>query len=322
MHSKERVEEKIRELQRSYRDWTIKEEDYRKSYEYLEKKYWTPIWDKVVAYFKNLKNFKNIDKNLKPEECKLTEQEKQLLMNDDYYRIHVKPSRKPKKILSWWLVIFIVLLLVLICRYIFYMPSKTYLKVENFSEMGDPIQIPTTWSMTKIVEGETITVTYLAEYTLSWRVLALSQYWENIFERLLWSAYLKDNLLRYKDVGIWWWFLTEDDYAKRLKRKSYYRTMFPEIKSMEDWKYISQKYSVRDIELHFSHNHLIPENDKIKKDLRWIRIGDYVQIKGYLVSLNWDQGYHLSSSMTREDTWDWACETILVTDIKWLKEKK
>jgi hypothetical protein len=26
--------------------------------------------------------------------------------------------------------------------------------------------------------------------------------------------------------------------------------------------------------------------------------------------------------MTREDTWDWACETILVTDIKWLKEKK
>jgi hypothetical protein len=44
--------------------------------------------------------------------------------------------------------------------------------------------------------------------------------------------------------------------------------MFPEIKSMEDWKYISQKYSVRDIELHFSHNHLIPENDKIKKDLR------------------------------------------------------
>ena len=111
MHSKERVEEKIRELQRSYRDWTIKEEDYRKSYEYLEKKYSTPIWDKIVTYFKNLKN---IDKNSKPEESKLTEQEKQLLMNDDYYRIHVKPSRKPKKILSWWLVIFIVLLYLLI----------------------------------------------------------------------------------------------------------------------------------------------------------------------------------------------------------------
>ena len=248
MHSKEWVEEKIRELQRSYRDWTITEEDYRKSFEYLEKKYSTPIWDKIVTYFKNLKN---IDKNSKPEESKLTEQEKQLLMNDDYYRIHVKPSHKPKKILNWWLVIFVVLLLALICRYLFYMPSKTYLKVENFSEMWDPIQIPATWSMTKIVEGETITVTYLADYTISWRVLALSQYWENIFERLLWSAYLKDNLLRYKDVGIWWWFLTEDDYAKRLKRKSYYRTMFPEIKSKEDWKYISQKYSVRDIELHF-----------------------------------------------------------------------
>ena len=89
MHSKAWVEEKIRELQRSYRDWTITEEDYRKSYEYLEKKYSTPIWDKIVTYFKNLKN---IDKNSKPEESKLTEQEKQLLMNDDYYRIHVKPS--------------------------------------------------------------------------------------------------------------------------------------------------------------------------------------------------------------------------------------
>jgi hypothetical protein len=30
----------------------------------------------------------------------------------------------------------------------------------------------------------------------------------------------------------------------------------------------------------------------------------------------------LKSSLVRDDNWDWACETILVTDVVWLKEKK
>jgi hypothetical protein len=60
----------------------------------------------------------------------------------------------------------------------------------------------------------------------------------------------------------------------------------------------------------------------VKRLLRWIKKGDYVQIKWYLVALTWDKWYNLRSSLVRDDTWDWACETILVTDVKWLKEKK
>jgi hypothetical protein len=228
-----------------------------------------------------------------------------------------------KKTHHWWTYIVLTLCFVWFLFYWFvYMPNKTYIYVDDFTKIWEPIQKSTSWWFTKFVEWENIRFQYLAEYVITWRVLATAQYWATLVERLLWSWALTDNAIRYRDVWIWWWFLADEDYASRFSRWSYNRFLFPSVESKTDWDYISQKYSWDDIQLHFSHNHLIPKDDHVKRLIRWIKKWEYVQIKRYLVSLLWDKWYELSSSLVRDDSWDWACETILVTDVVRLKEKK
>ena len=218
-------------------------------------------------------------------------------------------------------------LFLLILLFIFFIPflalafMKSYEHVDSFNSIWEPIQTPATWWAVIYVDWETINVDFLAEYDIKWRVLATAQYWDNIFQRALGWVYREDNIIRYKDVWIWWGFLTQDDYVKRFKWMSLSRYLLPEYKSYEDYLYIKGRFSWEDINSHMSHNHLIPADSHIQKLLRWIKKWQYIHIKWYLVGLNWNRWYHLVSSLTRDDQWDWACETIYVTDVTWLKEK-
>lgn len=198
---------------------------------------------------------------------------------------------------------------------------KSYEYVDSFDNIPEPVQIPTSWLSIVNIEWDMVNIEFLAEYDIKWRVLATAQYWGNIFERALWWQHLEDNIIRYKDVWIWWWFLAQDNYVKRFNRTSLSRFLIPEYKSYEDYLYIKSRFSREDINTHMSHNHLIPANDRIKKLLRWIEEWQFIHIKWYLVKLSSSRWYQLTSSLTREDQWDWACETIYVTDITRLKEK-
>ena len=214
-----------------------------------------------------------------------------------------------------------ILLLMFFVPIIVFMFMKSYERIDSFDNIPEPIQIPTTWWTTMNVDWDVVNIDFLAEYDIKWRVLATAQYWDNVFERALGSVYLEDNIIRYKDVGIWWWFLTQDEYVKKFNWTSLSRFLLPEPKSYEDWLYVKDRYSREDINSHMSHNHLIPANDRIKKLLRWIKKWEFIHIKWYLVRLHSNRWYHLVSSLTRDDMWDWACETIYVTDITRLKEK-
>ena len=215
----------------------------------------------------------------------------------------------------------IILLLMFFVPIIVFMFMKSYERIDSFGNISDPIQIPTTWWTTMDVDWDIVNIDFLAEYDIKWRVLATAQYWDNVFERALGSAHLEDNIIRYKDVGIWRWFLTQDEYVKKFNWTSLSRFLLPEPKSYEDRLYVKDRYSREDINSHMSHNHLIPANNHIKKLLRWIKKWDFIHIKWYLVRLHSNRWYHLVSSLTRDDMWDWACETIYVTDITRLKEK-
>lgn len=229
---------------------------------------------------------------------------------------------KKKKGLGKYEILLLILLAIFSIPFVVLYFMKSYEYVDSFDDIPEPIQIPTSWWTTINVDWDIVNVDFLYEYDIKWRVLATAQYWENIFEKALGSAYLEDNLIRYKDVWIWWWFLTQDDYVKRFNWMSLSRFLLPEYKSQEDYLYIKDRFSWEDINSHMSHNHLVPADDRIKKLLRWIQEGQFIHIKWYLVRLYSDRWYQLVSSLTREDMWDWACETIYVTDITRLKEKK
>ena len=315
-----RLERKRDALEADYRIGKITDEEYQMMIDAIEDK-------KNKSFLKSFKRHVKVIKQLswksKSASNMKESYENWTISKAEYNQYLRMNSTYIKKTHHWWTYIVLTLCFVWFLFYRFvYMPNKTYIYVDDFTKIWEPIQKSTSWWFTKFVEWENIRFQYLAEYVITWRVLATAQYWATLVERLLWSWALTDNAIRYRDVWIWWWFLADEDYASRFSRWSYNRFLFPSVESKMDWDYISQKYSWDDIQLHFSHNHLIPKDDHVKRLIRWIKKWEYVQIKWYLVSLLWDKWYELSSSLVRDDSWDWACETILVTDVVRLKEKK
>jgi hypothetical protein len=65
-----------------------------------------------------------------------------------------------------------------------------------------------------------------------------------------------------------------------------------------------------------SNNHLISDDEFIRSQVRKIRVGDQVRIKGYLSSYEGEGGGKRGTSTTRTDTGNGACETIYVEQFK------
>ncbi len=68
-----------------------------------------------------------------------------------------------------------------------------------------------------------------------------------------------------------------------------------------------------------SNNHLISDDEFIRRQVRKIKVGDQVRIKGYLSSYAGEGGGNRGTSTTRTDTGDGACETIYVDQFKIVK---
>ncbi len=64
-----------------------------------------------------------------------------------------------------------------------------------------------------------------------------------------------------------------------------------------------------------SNNHLLAIDDSIRKQIDDIKIGDQIHIKGWLSHYKNPAGYERGTSITRTDSGDGACETILVNEI-------
>ena len=65
-----------------------------------------------------------------------------------------------------------------------------------------------------------------------------------------------------------------------------------------------------------SNNHLISNDEFIRRQVRKIRVGDQIRIKGYLSSYASEGGSERGTSTTRTDTGDGAFETIYVEQFK------
>ena len=61
-----------------------------------------------------------------------------------------------------------------------------------------------------------------------------------------------------------------------------------------------------------SNNHLISDDDFIRRQTRKIQIGDQIRVRGYLASYSNPGGGKRGTSTTRTDTGDGACETVFV----------
>jgi hypothetical protein len=95
-----------------------------------------------------------------------------------------------------------------------------------------------------------------------------------------------DRHIRYSQSGRWYFFQFDKDAP------------------------VSQAY----IQAHSANVHMIPANDRIASLLKRIRVNDYVELRGYLVRVLFENG-PWTSSLTREDAGDGSCEIMYVTSI-------
>jgi hypothetical protein len=65
-----------------------------------------------------------------------------------------------------------------------------------------------------------------------------------------------------------------------------------------------------------SNNHLISDDDFIRRQVRKVQIGDQIRVRGYLASYSNPDGGKRGTSTTRTDTGDGACETVFVESFK------
>ena len=71
----------------------------------------------------------------------------------------------------------------------------------------------------------------------------------------------------------------------------------------------------RVIETHSANMHMIPATGAIERELKSIRPGHLVHIRGYLVEASGPNGFRWKSSLTRADTGGGACELVLVESL-------
>jgi len=65
--------------------------------------------------------------------------------------------------------------------------------------------------------------------------------------------------------------------------------------------------------------HIIPADDRIRKQVFALREGEFVRLRGYLVDAQGRDGFRWGTSMSRDDTGDGACELFLVEFIEVLQ---
>jgi hypothetical protein len=68
----------------------------------------------------------------------------------------------------------------------------------------------------------------------------------------------------------------------------------------------------RDIMGHSSNMHIIPANPVVEDALDRVKAGQLVQLEGYLVDVRGDNGFIWTTSLSRDDTGDGACELFYV----------
>jgi hypothetical protein len=143
-------------------------------------------------------------------------------------------------------------------------------------------------------------ITALAEFELQARVLAREDY------RFDAGADLSP-----VDLALGWGRMSDESVLEHIKIAQGGRFYF--------WYVNRFPIPRREIETHSANMHLIPGDETVAYRLKQIREGEVVAVRGYLVSVQGQNGFTWRSSLSRGDTGNGACELIWVEDLRVLQ---
>jgi hypothetical protein len=142
------------------------------------------------------------------------------------------------------------------------------------------------------------TLTALAEFSIGARVILAREYGSD-----------RESNLAPVDLALAWGPMASPDVLKALS--------FSRSGRFYHWRYEgSPPIPHREIELNSANMHMIPSSKEMAKQLRAIKPGDLVRVRGYLVQAAAPDGWGWRSSLTREDTGAGACELVFVQELE------
>ena len=111
------------------------------------------------------------------------------------------------------------------------------------------------------------------------------------------------------DLALGWGNMSDERILGQIKISQSGRFYF--------WRVDSFPIPRNEIETSSANMHLIPANESVKSTIKKIRQGDLVEISGSLVNVISNNGdWRWSSSLTRNDTGNGACELIWVKSLR------
>lgn len=158
----------------------------------------------------------------------------------------------------------------------------------------DPVQGPPTRTDPWSVGSDTLTS--LASFDIRARVLARERY---RFDR---AADLSPI-----DLALGWGRMSDSAVLDQLK-----------IWQDGRWYYWStSKFPIPpgEVTTHSANMHMIPATPLVKRQLLRLRVGQVVRIQGQLITAQGGDGWHWTSSVSRTDSGDGACEVIWVETV-------
>lgn len=112
------------------------------------------------------------------------------------------------------------------------------------------------------------------------------------------------------DLALGWGPMSDEIVVSQLNVRQGSRWYFWEAKQGANLP-----VAVNELARYSSNVHMIPANRMIEEQLDDVRIGDIVELSGWLVEVTADDGWRWRSSLSREDTGNGACELFWVQSV-------
>ena len=115
------------------------------------------------------------------------------------------------------------------------------------------------------------------------------------------------------DYAVSWGMFAHPEIARKISVNQYDRFL--------NWKIDRLPVPANQAMQMVSNIHIIPANPQIAQQIKQVKRGDLVQLKGDLVEIR-DKNLVWKSSLTPTDTGDGACELFRVNSIQWIEKQK
>ena len=158
--------------------------------------------------------------------------------------------------------------------------------------------------------GKTYSITPQARYEMAALVVS-----RNNISSLL-DAYHDSRSVDTRDLCVMWGDNVKSDIFQKISVSNGSWTCSFSAKTTEDWNRFDP--------FQLSNNHLISDNEEIRKQIANIRIGDQIRLRGFLVDYSDESGFSRKTSLSRTDTdktarGGGACEVFFVDSIEILR---